>query len=101
MLVFPKTAPSQTFPSLTSFLYLVRVCHFVPVSRLCWIWWGARMYAVTDKCLHPEQDEIRTAGQQNCVLDLLYWKAQQMIHIAYKILGFELLEQYILFFWFL
>lgn len=67
MLVFPKPAPSQTFPSLTCFLHWVTVCHFIPASRLHWIWWWAHVYAVTGKCLHPELDEIRTTAQQNCV----------------------------------
>lgn len=62
---------------------------------------GTCVYAVTRKCPHPELDESRNAGEQNCVLDLLHCKCQQIIHLKYKKLAFELLEQYILFSWFL
>lgn len=70
MLVFPETAPSQPFLSLTCFIY----SHFVPswqgtgcVESGGWpCVWG------TVRCLYPALDEIRTA--KLCVLDLLYFK---------------------------
>lgn len=52
-------------------------------------------------CSHRQAPAPWTGWDQNCrtaklyVLDLLYCKGKNIIHVAYKTLGSELLEQYI------